>query len=99
MNPIISFFLVTAGVVGAVSFTWYWAMKKRKATLRLLAVLVGLFNLGIGYFIWYATHDFTVLVLVMGILMSQSAFILALPKIAPGIYKKLETNKKLGIKW
>ena len=93
MNPIISFFLILVGVVIALSFFWYWAMKKHKASLRLLAVIFGLYTLGFGGFLWSAIQDDTIIIIVIGTIISQSVFFLALPKIAPGIYKKL------GIKW
>lgn len=93
MNPIIFFFLILIGIVIALSFFWYWAMKKQKASLRLLAAIFVLYTLGFGWFLWYATRDDTMIIIVIGAIISQSVFFLTLPKIAPGIYKKL------GIKW
>ncbi len=87
------FFLILVGVVIGFSFFWYWAMKKHKASLRLLAVIFGLVNLGLWGFFWYAIRDDTYIILAIGSVISQSVFILTLPKIALGIYKKM------GIKW
>lgn len=93
MNPIVNFFLVIASIIVVLSFIWFWATKRQKASLRLLTIIFAIFNLGLGGFLWYATRDSTIIVLVFGAIISQSTIILMLPKIAPGVYKKF------GIKW
>ena len=97
MDPIIAFLLSLVGVVIAMCLIWYWAMKKRKATLRLLAVMFGFLVLGLSGFFGYTTQDNTIFIIAIGYTISQSVFILSLPKIAPVQFKILE--KKLGIKW
>jgi|CXWJ01.1.fsa_nt_gi hypothetical protein len=97
MDPIIIFLLALVGVVIAMCLIWYWAIKKRKATLRLLAIMFGFLVLSLSGFFWYATQDNTIFIVAIGYTISQSVFILSLPKIAPVQFKILERN--LGIKW
>jgi len=97
MDPIIIFLIAIAGVIVTICLIFYWAMKKRKATLRLLAVLFGVVTLGLGGFLGYATQSSTIFIVTLGAAISQSVFILSIPRIAPTQFKILEKN--LGIRW
>jgi hypothetical protein len=95
---LVTVYLIVLGVliIGLLS-VFYWMLKKRKATLRFLALMFGILTLGLGGFFWYATQDSTTFIVCIGATISQSALILSVPKIAPTQFKKFEEN--LGIRW
>jgi hypothetical protein len=95
---VVNLYLIVLSVVIVVLFlVFYWMLKKRKATLRFLALMFGIVTLGLGGFFWYATQDSTIFIFCIGATISQSALILSIPRIAPTQFKKFEEN--LGIRW
>ena len=97
MDSIFIFFTTVTGVIVVMCLIFYWAMKKRKATLRLIAVLISILNLRLCGFLMYATQDRVIFIATVGASISQSVFILSILRIAPTQFKILEKN--LGIKW
>jgi hypothetical protein len=95
---LVAFYFSLLGVITIVLLSiFYWALKKRKATLRFLVLILGFVTLGLGGLFGYATQDSTIFIVCIGATISQSTFILSLPRIVPAQFKVLEKN--LGIRW